>query len=157
MKTMIVMLTVVLILNIFMYVGINFSIAAEGGHSLNKQYWFHFNGDLIDVFMSGNEDLDKLAQDTKENWTSYGIGLNASFTGIPDESAGIQTGVGGITFIDVVKMSRGFILTVANLAMAPLTLLFNFGLPFFIGLMIGIPYFFIIMLTIFAFIRGVGD
>lgn len=157
MNTMIKLLTVLLILNIFMYLGVNFSISAEDGHELNKDYNFHFKGDLIDTFMSGNTDLDQIAEDTKNNWTSYGIGLNASFTSIPDQQAGISTGSGGVNFLDSLKIVWSFVTTLGNIMIAPLTLFFNFRMPVFIGLMIGIPYFFVLVLTFFAFIRGVSD
>ncbi len=157
MNTMIKMITVLLILNIFMYIGVNFSISAESGHELNKDYNFHFKGDLIDSFMSGNEDLDQIAEDTKNNWTSYGVGLGANFTQIPDKESGISIGVGGISFLDSLNIVWGFVASLGNIIVAPLTLFFNFRMPIFIGLMIGIPYFLILTLTFFAFIRGVGD
>lgn len=154
---MIKLIGVLIVLNIFMYIGVNFSISAEGGNELNKDYNFHFEGDLIDTFMTGNEDLGQIADDTKNNWTNYAIGLNANFTQIPDQQGGISTGTGGINFLDNLRIVWTFIKTLGNIMVAPLTLFFNFRMPIFVGLMIGIPYFSILVLTLFAFIRGVGD
>ncbi len=157
MSTMIKMMSVLFILNIFMYVGVNFSMSADGENNLNKNYNFHFNGDLIDTFIKDQGTLDTMTQDYKENWTSYGIEFEGNFTGIPDQQAGISTGQGGIVFLDPLRILWSFVKTMGNVAVAPLTLFFNFNMPVLIGLMIGIPYFIILVLTIFAFIRGVSD
>ena len=157
MKTMIKMLAVLFCMNIFMYLGVNFSISAEGGRELNKDYNFHFEGDIIDTFMSGNEDLDAIAQSTKDNWTDYNVGLDANFTSFPSQQSGISVGTGGINFLDALSISWDLIKAVANLMIAPLTLFFNFRMPVFVGIMIGLPYFFILVLTLIAFLRGVGD
>ena len=65
MSTLLKLVTTLFILNIFMYIGVNFSMSADGQNSLNKNYNFHFSGDLIDTFMSGNENLDIIAENTK--------------------------------------------------------------------------------------------
>ena len=157
MKTMIKMLAVLFCLNIFMYLGVNFSISAEGGRELNKNYNFHFEGDIIDTFMSGTDSLDDITQSTKENWTDYDVGLNESFTTFPSQQSGISVGEGGITFLDSLSIAWDLIQAIANILIAPLTLFFNFRMPVFIGIMIGWPYFFILVLTLIALIRGVGD
>ena len=156
MNTLIKLFAVLVVLNIFMYLGVNFSISAEGNSQLNKDYNFHFEGDLIDTFMSGQNSLDTITQDTKENWTSYGVNVEGNFTIIPSQDAGEISGEGGIIYLDSLKMVYSFIKTLGNIAIAPLTLFFNFRMPVFIGLMIGIPYFIIIILSLMAFIRGVG-
>lgn len=150
-------LTIIFVMNIFMYLGVNFSISAEDGNTLNKDYKFHFENDLMDSFLSSNVDLDQIAQDTKENWTNYGIEFNGTFTGLPQKEAGQDIGVGGITFLDSLNIVWPFLATLGNLIIAPLTLFFNFRMPVFIGIMIGLPYFLMLVLSIFAFIRGVPD
>ena len=80
MNSMIKLIGVLVVINIFMYVGVTFSISAEGGRELNKDYNFHYEGDIIDQYMAGNIQLDELAEDTKDNWTNYDPGLNANFT-----------------------------------------------------------------------------
>ena len=61
MNTMIKMIGVLVVLNIFMYMGVNFAISADGGRQLNKDYNFHYEGDLIDKFMAGNVQLDAVS------------------------------------------------------------------------------------------------
>lgn len=158
MNTMIKMLTLLVVINVFMYIGVNFSISAEGGRELNKVYNFHFKGDLIDSFMSGSNNLDTLTNNTKENWTSYDIEFdNATFTQRPDQQGGVSVGTGGIIILDSLAVVWKYIATLANIMIAPLTLFFNFRMPIFVGLIIGIPYFFVLVLTFIAFLRGVGD
>ncbi len=157
MKTMIKMLAVLFCMNIFMYLGVNFSISAEGGRELNKDYNFHFEGDIMDTFLSGNQDMDDIVQSTKDNWTDYGVGLNANFTSFPSQQSGISVGAGGVSFLDALSIGWDLIKAVANIMTAPLTLFFNFRMPVFIGIMIGLPYFFILILTLIALLRGVGD
>jgi len=140
-----------------MYLGVNFSISAEDGNTLNTDYKFHFKNDLMDTFLSSNIDMDKIAQDTKENWTNYGIGYNGTFTAIPQKEAGQSTGAGGISFLDSLSIIWPFLKTMANLVVAPLTLFFNFRMPVFVGIMIGLPYFMMLALSVFALIRGVSD
>ena len=140
----------------FMYLGVNFAISVDG-NQLNQDYNFHFEGDLMDTYLSGAQDLDTLAQDTKDNWTNYAVGLGGNFTARPTKEGGQDVGAGGISFLDGLDIAWSFVLTLCNLMIAPLTLFFNFGMPVFIGLMIGVPYFLILVLTLFAFIRGAGD
>jgi hypothetical protein len=156
MQTMIKLIAVLICCNVFMYIAVNFSIGAENERELNKDYNFHFKGDLIDTFMSGSQDLNQIAENTKNNWTDYDVGLNANFTTLPDQQGGTSVGVGGISFLDGLKIVWSFVLSVANIVIAPLTLFFNFRMPVFIGLMIGIPYFIILIFTLFGFIRGVS-
>lgn len=157
MSNLIKILTIMMVLNIFMYLAVNFSISADEGFSLNKDYNFHFKGDLMDSVLGGSANINAIAQSAKDNWTNYGLELNGSFNSIPDQQGGISTGTGGINFLDSLKIVWSFVLTIGNVITAPLTLFFNFRLPVLIGFMIGIPYFFILVLCLFAFIRGVSD
>lgn len=156
MSTMNKLLTTVLVLNLFMYIAVNFAISADGNNSLNPQYNFHFNGDLIDSFLSSNTDFDQIAQDTKDNWTNYDIAFEGNFTQTPDVKGGNIIGE-GVSFFDSIAIAWSFVKTLGNIMIAPLTLFFNFNMPVLVGLMIGIPYFFLLVLTFFSFIRGVAD
>ena len=156
MGAMIKMFSALIILNIFMYLGVNFSISYDGQHQLNEDYNFFWEGDLIDTYMRGHATLDEITQNTKENWTSYGMEFNSSVTTIPDQTGGTSVGVGGISFLDTLKIVYPFVRTLGNVAIAPLTLFFNFRMPVFVGLMIGVPWFIIFVLTIIFFIRGVN-
>lgn len=157
MNTLIKIVTTLLILNIFMYIVVNFSISADGVNSLNKNYNFHFENDLITNYLTGNTDFDTLAQNTKENWTDYGVGLNSNVNKLPTKETGTSVGSGGINFLDALAIAWDFVGTLFNIVISPLTLFFNFNMPIFIGLLIGFPYFTILLLCIFGFIRGSGD
>jgi hypothetical protein len=139
-----------------MYLGVNFSIGIEGGRELNKDYSFRWNGDLFDTLLGNQDRMANIMESTKTNWTDYDQG-NFSNINEPEKVGGISSGTGGINFLDALNIAWSIIPTLFNVATAPLTLLFNFRIPVIIGLMIGIPYFLILILTLFAFIRGVGD
>ena len=157
MNTLIKMVTLLIVINIFMYMAVNFSITAEGKDALNKDYNFYFENDLISQYMGGYNNVNKLTEDAKTNWTSYGLKFSDAYNAVPSQAGGISTGAGGISFLDNLKIAWDFILTLFNLITAPLTLFFNFRMPVFVGLMIGVPYFLILLFCVFAMIRGVGD
>jgi len=155
-STFIKMATVMIVLNVFMYLGVNFSISAEGNSELNKNYNFRFNGDLIDIFM-GEEQynrLDQALEDTKNNWTSYDINADSAIFNEPSQQTGEVTGDGGINFLDSLKIMWAIVPTLANVVMAPLTLFFNFDMPVFLGFMIGLPYLFLMGVTFYAMLGG---
>lgn len=156
MNTFIKLATVLLCLNIFMYLGVNFAINVEG-HSLNEKYNFRFQNDLISTFMENYDTVDTQMENFKTNWTSYGLNYNGNYTKLPTQESGTVSGTGGVNFIDTVKLVWYFIPTLCNIMIAPLTLFFNFRMPILVGFMIGIPYFFVLVLTFIAFLRGVSD
>lgn len=84
MGAMIKLFTTLIVLNIFMYMGVNFSASYDGANELNKDYAFHWENDLIDNYMQGDQTLDTITQNTKENWTDYNVQFNSSLTTIPD-------------------------------------------------------------------------
>lgn len=159
MNTLTRLITIICVVNIFMYLAVNFSISAEGGHQLNRDYKFYFEGDMIDTYLSSRDDIDNMIRDSKGNWTNYGADINSEFTGVPQQygGEGASLGTDAFSFLDPLRIVWSFGITVLNFAVAPLTLFFNFRMPIFIGLIIGIPYFLMIVFSIFAFIRGVGD
>jgi len=148
--------TIIMVLNIFMYLGVNFAITAEGNSGINENYNFYFKGDLISLFV-GDETVGKLesiANDTKNNWTNYGItGDGAVFTE-PEQVSGETIGEGGISYIDALAVLWAIVPTMGNIVLAPLTLFFNFGMPVFIGLMLGIPYIFMLGLSFYLLLGG---
>lgn len=157
MNTMIKMFTVLMILNIFMYLGVNFAITADNTEGLNPDYNFHFENDLIEQFLSSNIDVDEMTEGYKDNWTDYAINFSGGIDKVPTKDTAEVSGTGFVAFLDSLGIVWEFVGTLFNLIVSPLTLFFNFGMPFYIGLLIGVPYFMILLLTVFAFIRGVGD
>jgi len=150
------MATIVMVLNIFMYLGVNFAINAEGTAGLNEEYNFYFKGDLLDIMLGDNTDakLNQIVNDTKDGWTSYGIDTDSSLFNEPEQQAGEVIGEGGVSLLDGIKIMWAIIPTMANIVIAPLTLFFNFNMPIFIGLMIGLPYLFILGVSLYAMIGG---
>lgn len=156
MNTLIRMVGMLVVVNLFMYIGVNFAMSVDGD-GLNENYNFHFEGDLVDQMLGGYTNLDTVSQDLKENWTSYGVNLNENFSAIPNQESGQLTGSSGFNGLDALKIVWGFVLLLGNIVVSPLTLFFNFQIPALVGIMIGIPYFTIMLMAIIAMIRGVGD
>jgi len=149
--------TIIMVLNIFMYLGVNFAMNAEGTSGLNDNYNFYFKGDMIEVFMgdSAYNNMNELINNTKNNWTSYGLEVNGEMMNLPEQEGGELVGTGGgVSFIDGLKVLWAIIPTMANIVLAPLTLFFNFKMPIFIGLMIGLPYLFILGISFYALLGG---
>jgi len=155
MSTLIKMASVLIVLNMFMYIGLNFAIA--DGQYMNNELKFRWEGDIFDLFFADRLDLDEMTANLRENYTTFSPELDPSFTEIPQATGGENIGDGGISFLDLGRAAFAIIPTLFNLAAAPLTLFFNFHVPTLVGLMIGVPYTIIFVLTLFAFIRGVSD
>jgi len=149
-KLFIVLLTV----NLFVYLGINYTVSADGSSELNKQLNFHWEGDLIDTMLQGRGTLNDITENTKNNWTDYNVKINGSLMTIPDKSSGISIGTGGISFLDGLNIIYAFIRTLGNVIVAPITLFFNFRMPVFIGILFGLPYVILLMTTLIM--GGIG-
>jgi len=149
------MATIIMVLNIFMYLGVNFAMTAEG-EQINENYNFYFKGDLISVFVgdSTSQQIDSIVENTKDNWTDYGITTQGDIFNTPQQESGEVTGEGGISLIDSLKVMWAIVPTMGNIVIAPLTLFFNFDMPIFIGLMIGIPYIFLLGISFYALLGG---
>lgn len=149
------MATIIMVLNIFMYLGVNFAMTAEG-KQINEEYNFYFSGDLISIFVgnSTSQQIDSIAENTKDNWTDYGINSEGALFDTPQQESGEVVGEGGVAFIDSLKVLWAIVPTMGNIVLAPLTLFFNFDMPIFIGLMIGIPYIFLLGISFYALLGG---
>jgi hypothetical protein len=139
-----------------MYLGVNFAMNAEGTSGLNEEYYFYFGGDLIQTFMGENaySNLNTITNNTKGNWTSYNIDIDSATMDLPQQEAGEVTGEGGVSFIDALKVLWAIVPTMGNIVISPLTLFFNFDMPVFIGLMIGLPYIFVLAISFYALLGG---
>lgn len=147
--------TIIMVLNIFMYLGVNFAMTAEG-EQINEEYNFYFKGDLISIFVgnSTSQKIDTIVQNTKDNWTDYGLESEGDLFNTPQQESGEVTGEGGISLIDSLKVMWAIVPTMGNIVISPLTLFFNFDMPIFIGLMIGIPYIFLLGISFYALLGG---
>lgn len=148
--------TIIIVLNIFMYLGINFAMNAEGTSAINDEFNFYFKGDLIEVFMgdSAYAELNQITNNTKNNWTSYNFNADSDVMDLPQQESGEVTGEGGISLIDSLAILWAIVPTMGNIVLAPLALFFNFDMPVFIGLMIGIPYIFLLGISFYALLGG---
>lgn len=155
MNTLLKLLSILLFMNICIYIGIHFSLAQDSSSQLNPDMSFRWKGDLIDK-MLGNG-LDDITISTKSNWTDYDITLNESFTSMPTKKGGAELGQGGISFLDSIDMVFAFFKTLWNVAFSPIIFFLNFRVPVFFGLLLGIPMTILYITTIVLAIRGVGD
>lgn len=160
MNTLNKMIVLMLIMNIFSYISVNL-VASLDSHYMNEDLKFHFKGDLIETLLSNQTSADvsltEMAEYTRDNWTYYNLEFDESVVSVPNKQTGEAVGNGGVNFLDALNIAYSFIPTLFNIAISPLTIFFNFRMPVIIGLIYGIPYFAIIIFSIFAFIRGTGD
>ena len=149
------MLSVLLMMNIFVYIGINFSLAADESSQLNPELKFYWKGDLIEKFMG--KSLDNITISTRANWTDYDVKFNQSFSNFVEELGSESINQGGISFLDGLKIVLAFFKTLWNVAFSPLIFFMNFRVPVLVGLILGLPMVILYVTTIILAIRGVGD
>lgn len=155
MNTLMKLLSMLLLMNIFVYIAINFSFAMDESTKLNPDLFLYFKGDLIEKFMASS--LTDIAESTRDNWTDYDIQFNESMSKFVTKKGGASFGEGGISFLDTLDIAWAFFATLWNVAFAPMILFFNFRVPIFVGLLLGIPLVILYITTIILAIRGIGD
>lgn len=153
-STMIKLTSILLLMNIFLYVGMNLAITAEG-EDLQENLQFHIEGDLLQELVGTS--VQDITSDIKNNFTSYDVSINSNFTTFPELQGGEEIGQGGISFLDAIRISIDFAKLMFNIAVSPLTLFVNYRLPPLLMILIGLPYLVVFIITIMAFLRGVGD
>ena len=157
MNTLMKMITLIVFLNIFLYIGLNF-VKSTDGYYMNQELKFYWKGDLVESLMNNQVSLENVAASTRDNYTDYDLNFSSDFTTVPSQYGGSSAGgTASISFLDSLKIAWAIIPTLFNIAVSPLTIFFNFRMPIFFGLMLGVPYFVILTFSIFLFIRGVGD
>ncbi len=145
MQTLIKVMMVLFCMNLFLYVGLNMNYLQTGNFEHRPA---KMPGDIIDVLMvSAPTSLDSAKGD---------IGFGSALTE-PSKATGEETGLGGIAFLDALRIIWSLIPTFFNVAAAGITLFFVADLPPIFAWMIGVPMILVFLLTIFAFIRGVPD
>lgn len=155
MNTLLKLLAILVMMNIFVYIGVNFSIAMDASTQLNPELKFYWKGDLIERFMS--DSLDDITANTRDNWTDYNIDFSGNMSTFVQKSTGRGIGTGFIAFLDELDIVWSFLATLWNISFSPIILFANFRVPIFVGLMIGIPMIILYTTTIILAIRGVGD
>lgn len=157
-STLIKMVAVMVMLNIFIYLGLNLAVTPEG-ETWHDEAPFRLEGDFLDRVMS--ENIQGSIQSMKENYTDYSVNFSNEFTTFPLLTGGEEasTGSGGsiVSFLDSLNIVIEFARMLFNIAISPITLFSTQRLnPIFL-MIFGIPYFIIFIITLIALIRGVSD
>ena len=146
MQTLMKLLVILFCVNMFVYIGGNYQYMVTG--DLDDKP-VKVKGDLIDLLMKFSPQ--------PLNSTAGSVVFNESL-GMPSKESGALVGTGGgISFLDIPNILWGFFATMFNVATAGITIFFTGGMPPIIGLLIGVPYNLLFLLSIFALIRGVSD
>lgn len=153
-STLIKLTIVLLFINLGLYLGMNFAISAEG-EELQQEFKFHLEGDLLQKI--AGDSIQNVARSTKDNFTDYEFNVSKDWTTFPEEQSGSAFGTDIVSFIDVIKMIVPFLRTLFNIAVSPITLFATYRLPALLAALIGLPYLIIFIITVFSFLRGVGD
>lgn len=154
-STQIKLTVMLLMMNIVIYLGLNLAVTAEGDRLVEEDTIFRIEGDLMESIL--RDSLDQVIISTRENFTDYNINLTNDFTTFPDLTGGEETGTGGISFLDSLRIASAFAKTMFNIAVSPLTLFTSSRVPALFSVIIGIPYFIVLVITVIAFMRGVSD
>lgn len=155
-STLIKLTSILVMMNIMIYLGMNLAITAEGEEVQQEGIKFHLEGDLLQKLVFNS--VEDITASTKDNFTDYDINVTSDFTTFPSLTGGQETsGGGGISFVDVIAAIGPFAKMLFNIATSPLTLMTSFRIPAIFAILIGIPYFIIFVITAMAFLRGVGD
>ncbi len=155
-STLIKLTSILVMMNIFIYLGMTFTITAAG-EDAEFDIKNHMQNDLLQKLVS--DSVQTSAESLKENFTDYDINMsNSGFTTFPALQGGEDVGgSGGVSFLDSVNIVMDFMKLLFNIAVSPITLFTSFRIPFFFGVIIGIPYLIIFVIAVMAMIRGVGD
>ncbi len=153
-STLIKLTAILLMMNIFIYLGMAFAITASG-EDAEFDTRLHIQDDLLQKLVFNS--VDDMAQSQKENFTDYDINITSEFTTFPEKLGGEDIGTGGISFLDMPNIVFAFVKMLFNIAVSPIALFMSFRIPFIFAAIIGIPYLIIFVMTVMAFMRGVGD
>lgn len=162
MSALLKLMTLTICLNIFLYLGMNYSIYES--NSKIEFSSFSIKGDLFDYLLTEGSSLGmansiaeyKANLESEANISrSYSFEPNSNLSKPPPLAK--ATDSGKFSILDGLEMVMAFTVTLFNLAILPLTLMFNNVLPPLVGLIIGVPLMILNVTTIFMLIRGVGD
>lgn len=144
----------ILMINIFVFIGINYSMVEEGVDS-----GIHVSGDLFDVLLENdNNEIQVAIQQERagKNFTPA-INLDPTLTSTPNQDTGEQIGdEGGISILDALKIFWAIIPTLINIIAVPIRLMTIGHIPMMLRLLIGVPLALMESLAIFLLIRGIG-
>jgi len=163
-NTLTKVITLLLFMNITLYIGLNLAIGAECGYDTSncefdmyRDTGFKLKGDIMDKMLQ--ESLVNNVRSYRSNFTEYQTNWTEStFTTFPEKLGGEETATGaGISFLDMPNVVWDWFKTFFNIIVSPITLFTSNRLPFFFMALLGIPYMIMgVLASIFLF-RGVGD
>jgi len=146
MQTMMKLIVLMFCVNMFVYIGCNYQFMVTG--DLDDKP-VKLSGDVIDILMKYRPQAF--------NSTAESIAFDGNLSQ-PALAGGEQVGTaGGISFLDALRIAWSIVPTLFNLATAGVMIFFIAGMPPIIGLLVGVPCTLLLLLSIFAFIRGVSD
>ena len=155
-------MVLIMCLNIFLYLGVNYAMETDGA---TESKAVRINGDLFDILLADPNATDVLMTNYSRelrqgNAIASGSGMKfqPNLSLAPEFIAGadVQESAGGIPFIDALKTVRAFVVTLFNIAISPITLLTHNELPPLIAVMIALPLVLVELITLIIFIRGGG-
>lgn len=145
---------ILLFMNTILYLGMGLATSVDNNR-LQDTESFRLNGDILDKVISTS--LNDMIDSNRENFTDYNIVLNDEFSKYPTLEGGENTGVGGVSFLDIIRMVSPVLKTIFNIIISPITLFTTSRLPFFFLVLVGLPYLIMGVLSLILIIRGVGD
>jgi len=148
-------------LNTFLYLGVNYGLSEN---ILEKKSGLQ--EDLFDILLtdplSSKNTLRTYVEGIGTNNTAgYDFELEGNFSNPPTEKSGLGeseavSGSNIFSFLDGLRMIKGFLVTLWRIATMPLTL-FTYGvLPPLVAYIIGIPLLLLNITTLIVLIRGGG-
>lgn len=154
-STTIKLVIIMLMMNIILYAGTNFAESIDGNTLPRQGSIFRLDGDLIDLMFG--DSIDTIMESARDNFTDYSVNVTTQFGTFFEAQGGEETGAGGISFLDALKIPYAFFKTLWNVAMTPIAMFTHYRLPVFFLLLIGVPMLIIEVIAIALLIRGVGD
>jgi hypothetical protein len=158
------LLTFIIFLNIFLYLGVNYIVYQEAIEQGTRP---PLQGDIFDYVFEDEEAFDANMENyitSLEEEGNYTTGYKFEFEGNlsspPNEAGGQDTAAEGINiifkFLDGLKMVMRIITTFWRIAFAPLSFFDDTMFPPLVGFIIGVPLVLIELWVLIVFIRGGG-
>lgn len=137
---------VILMLNTFLYIGINYTMKSGtdvwtvSGSIFDKLY----DGDVNSAIISEREGLN----------VSNDFNITKTLTIAPNQKSGEAIGDGGISLLDALKIFWSIIPTLWGIALVPISIITWEGMPLMLKLVIAFPLSLLELVALFLLIRG---
>jgi len=117
---------------------------------------FQIPGDAFDIIFE-KQSITTAVSNYQQGYSTSNFSMDENWTTVPSQAGGEQLGTNIISFLDVVKIIYSILPTLINIAITPLMIFFSAGSNLMVSLLLGVPYVIILVLAVFATIRGVSD